>query len=93
LAPVHLPNISRSAELLSRAVAPTSGFGLNDIWLSWTSSISPRSYVPELEQALAGADVIRDGYSKSLTPGVPVLMLTPTQKHARSYWSTLLRNI
>ncbi|KAH9969750.1 P-loop containing nucleoside triphosphate hydrolase protein [Russula dissimulans] len=62
LAPVHLPNVSRSAELLSRAVAPTSGFGLKYIWLSWMSSISPRSYIPELEQVIACADVSGDGY-------------------------------
>ncbi len=65
LAPVHLPEISRSAELLSRAVASTSGLGLNDIWSSWTSSISPSSYAIELEQAASDADNSGEVYSES----------------------------
>jgi hypothetical protein len=62
---VHLPDISRSAELLSRAVASTSGLGLSDIWSSWTSSIGPSSYTTELEQAILETDDSGDGYSES----------------------------
>jgi hypothetical protein len=91
--PVHLPDISRSAELLSRAVASTSGLGLNDIWSSWTSSISPSSYIAELEQAILDTDDSGDGYSESRAPGVSVYILISSQKSDRSYWSTLLQNI
>ncbi|KAH9179366.1 midasin [Lactarius sanguifluus] len=51
-APVHISGITRSAVLLSNSVAPTSGFGLTDIWSSWrvtgrlprvTTSTSPSS--------------------------------------------------
>ncbi|KAI9508874.1 midasin nuclear AAA ATPase [Russula earlei] len=62
LAPVHLPNISRSAEHLSRAVASSSGFGLNDIWLSWMNATSPRYYMLELEQVISDADDSGDGH-------------------------------
>jgi hypothetical protein len=54
--PVRFPGINKAGELLSRAVAPTSGFGLNDIWSSWTRSISPHSYIPELEDAISDAN-------------------------------------
>ena len=67
--PVHLPDTNRSAELLSRAVASTSGLGLNDIWLSWTSSISPSAYTAELEQAILDSDDSGDGYSESFFRG------------------------
>lgn len=90
---VHLPDISRSAELLSRAVASTSGLGLNDIWSSWTSSISPNSYTAELEQTISDTDDSGDGHSKSHAPGVSVYILTSSQKSDHSYWSTLLQNI
>lgn len=65
LAPVYLPDISRPAELLSRAVASTSGLGLNDIWSSWTSSIGPNSYIVELEQVASDADDSGEAYSGS----------------------------
>ena len=91
--PVHLPDISRSAELLSRAVASTSGLGLNDIWSSWTSSIGPSSYSAELDQAILDTDDNGDGYSESQAPGVSVYILISSQKSDRSYWSTLLQNI
>jgi hypothetical protein len=65
LAPVHLPDISLSAEHLSRAVASNSGLGLNDIWSSWTSSISPNSYTLELEQATSDTDDSEKSYSES----------------------------
>jgi len=68
LAPVHLPDISRPAELLSRAVASTSGLGLNDIWSSWTSSISPNSYIVELEQVALDADDGGEAYSECPSP-------------------------
>jgi hypothetical protein len=74
--PVHLPDIIRSAEILSRTVASTSGLGLNDIWSSWTSSISPNSYTAELEQAILDTDDSEDGHSESLTPGDFAYMLT-----------------
>jgi hypothetical protein len=64
LAPVHLPMISRPLELLTRAVASTSGLGLNDIWSSWTSSISPKSYIIELEQVASDADDSGEAYSE-----------------------------
>jgi len=73
---VHLPEITRSAEILSHAVASTSGLGLNDIWSSWTSSISPSSYTAELEQAISDTDDSGDGYSESYTPGLSDHMLT-----------------
>lgn len=91
--PVYLPDISRSAELLSRAVASTSGLGLNDIWSSWTSSISPSSYTAELEQAILDTDDSGDGYSESHAPGVSVHIFISGQKSDRGYWSTLLQNI
>lgn len=92
-APVHLPDISRSAELLSHAVASTSGLGLNDIWSSWTSSIGPSSYIAELDQAILDTDDSGDGYSESHAPGGSVYILISCQKSDRSYWSTLLQNI
>jgi hypothetical protein len=76
-APFHLPDITRSADILSHAVASTSGLGLNDIWLSWTSSISPSSYTAELEQAILDTDDSGDGHGESHTPGVSDRMLTP----------------
>jgi len=91
--PVHLPDISRSAELLSRAVASTSGLGLNDIWSSWTSSIGPSSYTAELEQAISDTDDSGDGHSESHAPGVSVYILISSQKFDPSYWSTSLQNI
>jgi hypothetical protein len=91
--PVHLPDISRSAELLSRAVASTSGLGLNDIWSSWTSSVGPSSYTAELEQAILDTDDSGDGYSESHDPGVSVYVLISSQKSDRSFWSTLLLSI
>jgi hypothetical protein len=91
--PVHLPDISRSAELLSRAVASTSGLGLNDIWSSWTSSIGPSSYTAELEQATLDTGDSEDGYSESHAPGVSVYILISSQKSDRSCWSILLQNI
>lgn len=93
LAPVHLPEISLSAELLSRAVASTSGLGLNDIWSSWTSSISPSSYAIELEQAASDADNSGEVYSESPTQKNSTQVLTSTQDSDRSYWSTLPRDI
>lgn len=89
VAPVHLPDISRSAELLSRAVASTSGLGLSDIWSSWTSSISPNSYTLELEQATSDADDSEELYSRSHAPRVSVNALTPTQYADRNCWDTL----
>jgi len=77
LAPVHLPDISRSAELLSRAVASTSGLGLNDMWSSWTSSINPNSYSLELEQATSDADDSEEAYSGSHSPRNYVHVLIP----------------
>ena len=91
--PVHLPDISRSAELLSRAVASTSGLGLNDIWSSWTSSVSPSSYSAELEQAILDSGDSGDEYSESCVLRVPIYILISSQKSDRSYWSTLLQNI
>ena len=91
--PVHLPDISRSGELLSRAVASTSGLGLNDIWSSWTSSIGPSSYTTELEQAILDADDSGDAYSESQAPGFSVFVIILSQKSDRNYWSTLLQNI
>lgn len=91
--PVHLPDISRSAELLSRAVASTSGLGLNDIWSSWTSSIGPSSYTAELEKAILDTNDSGDGYSESRALGISVYILISSQKFDRSYWSTLLQNI
>ena len=73
---VHLPDVTRSAELLSRAVASTSGLGLNDIWSSWTSSIGPSSYTSELEQVILDTDDSEDGYSESHAPGVSPYILT-----------------
>ena len=83
--PVNLPDISRSGELLSRAVASTSGLGLNDIWSSWTSSIGPSSYAAELGQAILDTDDSGDAYSESHTPGVSVSVLILSQKSDRSY--------
>ena len=91
--PVHLPDITRSAETLSRAVASTSGLGLNDIWSSWTSSISPSSYATELEQAIFDTDDSGDRYSEFRPPRVSAYMLISTQKFDRNYWSTLLQDI
>jgi hypothetical protein len=91
--PVHLPDISRSAELLSRAVASTSGLGLNDVWSSWTSSISPSSYSAELEQAILDTDDSGDEHSESRVPRVSIYILISSQKSDRNYWSTLLQNI
>jgi hypothetical protein len=88
LAPVHLADISRSAEILSRAVASTSGLGLSDIWSSWTSSISPNSYTLELEQATSDADDSEESYSGSHSPRESVYVLTPTQYADRSCWGT-----
>jgi hypothetical protein len=93
LAPVHLPEISQSAELLSRAVASTSGLGLNDIWSTWTSSISPSSYANELEQAASDADNSGEVYSELSPEKYSTQMLTSTQDSDRSYWSTLRRDI
>ena len=64
-APVHLPGITRSAALLSHAVAPTSGLGLTDIWSSWRGSVNLNSYAPELEQVISNVDDNEDGYSGS----------------------------
>lgn len=65
LTPIHLPDVRRSGELLSRAVASTSGFGLKDIWSSWTGSISPNSYSSKLEHAALGANDSESGHSRS----------------------------
>jgi hypothetical protein len=91
--PVHLPDINRSAELLSSAVTSTSGLGLNDIWSSWTSSISPSSYTAELEQTTLDTDDSGDGHSESHDSGVSVYLLISSQKSDRSYWSSLLQNV
>ena len=91
--PVHLPDINRSAELLSRAVASTSGLGLNDIWSSWTSSISPSSYTAQLEQTILDTDDSGDGHSESHDSGVSVYILISSQKSDRSYWSSLPQNV
>jgi hypothetical protein len=88
--PVHLPDITRSAETLSRAVASTSGLGLSNIWSSWASSISPSSYTAELEQAVLDTDDSGDGYSEFHPPGVSAYMLTSFQKSDRNCWSTSL---
>ena len=84
LAPVHLPEISRPAELLSRAVASTSGLGLNDIWSSWTSSISPNSYIVELEQVDSDADDSVEAYSGSPSPNRFCLSANPYYLVSRS---------
>jgi hypothetical protein len=63
--PIHLPGIKTSWELLSRAVASTSGFGLNDIWSSWMRSTSLNSYFPELDHAILDAIDNGSGHSGS----------------------------
>jgi hypothetical protein len=55
-APVHLPRITRSEALLSRAVSPTSGLGLTDIWSSWRGSVKSKSHPSEPEQVISGVD-------------------------------------
>lgn len=75
--PVHLPDINLSAELLSQAVASTSGLGLNDIWSSWTSSINPSSYALELEQVTSDTDDSEEAYGGSHSPRISVHVLTP----------------
>lgn len=67
-APGHLPDIRRSADRLSLVVASTSGQGLNDIWSSWTSSVSPTYYAFELEQAATSMDSSETAFSESPTP-------------------------
>lgn len=64
-APDHLTCISRSGALLSHAVAPTSGFGLADIWSSWIGSVKLNTHLPELKQAISEVGVNRDGSSGS----------------------------
>lgn len=64
-APVHLSAITRSGALLSRAVSPTSGLGLTDIWSSWRGSVTLNTHPPEVEQAIMGVDDNEDGYSGS----------------------------
>ena len=92
-APVRLPDITRSAEILSRAVASTSGLGLNDIWSSWTNSISTSLYTAELEQAILDTDDSVDGYREFEALGISAHMLTSTQKFDPSCWITLLQDI
>ncbi|KAI9443340.1 midasin [Lactarius indigo] len=64
-AQVHIPGITRSAALLSETVAPTSGFGLTDIWSSWRGSANSNSYPPELVQVIPGVDDNEDEYRGS----------------------------
>lgn len=64
-APVRLPSIARSEAILSRAVSPTSGLGLTDIWSSWRGSVNSNSHPSEPEQVISGVgdnDVYRGSH-------------------------------
>lgn len=62
---IHLPDIKKSGELLSRAVASTSGLGLNEIWTSWMRPLSLSSDFPELDHATSDAIDSGSGHSGS----------------------------
>ncbi|KAI0270022.1 midasin [Gloeopeniophorella convolvens] len=62
-APAQLSELARHAEALSRAVTPTSGLGLSDIWSSWTNfgDLNPSSTF-ELDQGALSVSNDEDGH-------------------------------